>query len=177
MKLEHQAYYDELTQIYNRRAFFEQSEKDLAEAKRDSLPFTVILIDVDYFKRVNDTYGHNVGDQLLVHVAKACQTQRKEGMLFARYGGEEFVLSMKGCTASEGEALANQVRKHIESQPLITDEGVISVTLSLGVAEAAREAGETLYQLLNDADHSLYSAKRGGRNQVRVYKELYEVTV
>ncbi|MBV7504390.1 diguanylate cyclase [Bacillus sp. sid0103] len=169
LELEHQAYYDELTQIFNRRAFFQKCEQEFAGAIKDSTPFTIILIDIDYFKKVNDTYGHDVGDQLLKHVVKVCQSQLKEGMLFARYGGEEFVLALKGCTGLEGEALANQLRREVETQPLLSSEGVISVTLSSGVAEATKEPEETLYQLLNKADKGLYSAKREGRNQVQVY--------
>ncbi|MEH7076558.1 histidine kinase N-terminal 7TM domain-containing diguanylate cyclase [Neobacillus drentensis] len=169
VKLEHMAYYDELTQIYNRRAFFQKCEQQLAEAKKLSSPLTIILIDIDYFKKVNDTFGHNVGDQMLKHVVNVCQTQLKEDVLFARYGGEEFVLALKGSTGLDGEALANQLRKSIETQPLLTTEGVISVTFSSGVAEATEETEETLYQILNRADQALYLAKREGRNRVRVY--------
>ncbi len=82
VKLEHQAYYDELTQIYNRRAFFQQCKQDFAEAKKVATPFTVILMDVDYFKRVNDTYGHAVGDKLLVHVVEMCKSKLKAGGTF-----------------------------------------------------------------------------------------------
>lgn len=169
VKLEHQAYYDELTQIYNRRAFFQKCVPDFEAAKKVSSPFTVILMDIDYFKKVNDTFGHHVGDQLLVHVVDVCRAQLKEGMLFARYGGEEFVLALKGCTVVEGATFANQLRKAIEEEPLITTEGVISVTFSSGLAEASNETTETLYQLLNKADKALYAAKREGRNQVQVY--------
>ncbi|WHZ02697.1 diguanylate cyclase [Neobacillus sp. YX16] len=169
MKLEHQAFYDELTGIYNRRAFFQKCEQEYSTAKMDFSPFTVILIDVDFFKKVNDTYGHNVGDQMLMHIVKIIQSQLKPGMLFARYGGEEFVVALKESTAVAGEALANQLRRYVEKQPLLTSEGVISVTLSSGVAQATKETPETLYQLLNKADKALYSAKREGRNQVHVY--------
>ncbi|MDR7238781.1 GGDEF domain-containing protein [Neobacillus drentensis] len=171
VKLEHLAYYDELTQIFNRRAFFQKCEQAFAEAKQASSPFTIILIDIDYFKKVNDTYGHNVGDQLIKHVVKVCQTQLKEGMMFARYGGEEFVLALEGSTGLDGEKekLANQLCESIEAQPLMTTEGVISVTISSGVAEATIETEETLYQLLNRTDQALYLAKRKGRNQVCVY--------
>lgn len=171
VQLEQQAYYDELTQIYNRRAFFQRCERDYTAAKNDSSPFTVILLDVDFFKKVNDTYGHDVGDRLLVHVAKVCQSQLKKGELFARYGGEEFVLGLKGYGLSEGEVLANQLRSHLERHPLLTAEGRIPVTASLGVAEALFERGETLQQVLIKADKALYSAKRAGRNQVHVYTE------
>ncbi len=169
VKLEQLAYYDDLTQIYNRRAFFQKSKQEFSQAKKQSLPFTIILIDIDYFKRVNDTYGHYVGDQLLKHVVKTCQTQLSEGELFARYGGEEFVLALNGYTALEGRELANKLRRHIETHPLRTGEDVIHVTLSSGVAEATSNEEETIYQLLNHADKALYTAKREGRNQVQVY--------
>jgi diguanylate cyclase (GGDEF)-like protein/PAS domain S-box-containing protein len=168
-KLERQAYYDELTQIYNRRAFFEKSKHSFALAKQESSPFTIILFDIDYFKRVNDTYGHHVGDQMLVHVTEVCRTQLQEGMLFARYGGEEFVIALPNYTLSEGKALADQIRKRLENQPLVTATGVIPNTSSFGVAEATGETEETLYQLLHKADEALYSAKGNGRNQVHEY--------
>ncbi|PMC35461.1 diguanylate cyclase [Bacillus sp. UMB0899] len=169
IKLEQLAYYDELTQIYNRRAFFQKSEQEFAGAKKRSEPFTIILIDIDYFKRVNDTYGHHVGDQLLKHVVKICQTQLSEGELFARYGGEEFVLALNGYTALEGKEIANKLRRYVETKPLQTDENLVYVTLSSGVAEATKGKEETLNQLLNHADKALYTAKHEGRNQVQVY--------
>lgn len=103
-----------------------------------------------------------------MHVVMACQTQINDGILFARYGGEEFVLALKG-TLMEAEKLANQLRRHIETQPLLATEGEISVTLSSGVAEASKKTEETLYELLHKADEALYSAKRNGRNQVHAY--------
>ncbi|MEH7747299.1 GGDEF domain-containing protein [Neobacillus drentensis] len=106
---------------------------------------------------------------MLKHVVNVFQAQLKEDVLFARYGGEEFVLALKGRTGLEGEALANQLRKSVEAQPLMTTEGVIPVTFSSGVAEAVKVKEETLYQLLNKADQALYAAKREGRNLVRVY--------
>jgi diguanylate cyclase (GGDEF)-like protein len=174
-KLEHQAYYDELTQIYNRRAFLQQCEQDFEVAKKASSPFSVILMDIDYFKRVNDTYGHHIGDEVLKHVAQVCQMQFKEGQVFARYGGEEFVLALKGFTAFQAEALGNGMRKNLALHPLILAEGAISVTLSLGVAEATEKTSETLYQLLNKADQALYMAKQQGRDQACVYAEGAEV--
>lgn len=169
VQLEYQAFYDELTQIYNRRAFFQKCNQEFTELKNTSLAFSVILMDIDYFKRVNDTYGHFVGDQLLQHVVNMCRAQLEKGELFARYGGEEFVLALKGYTVLEAEVLANQIRSHVETNPLITNDGIISVTISLGVAEATKEKEETLYQLLNKADKALYSAKQEGRNQVYIY--------
>lgn len=166
-QLEHQAFYDELTQVYNRRAFMKQSERNFAEAKKADVPFSVILMDIDFFKRVNDHYGHHIGDQVLVHVARICKAHLKEGQIFARYGGEEFVVAMEG-SAAAAKAAGDNLRKSLQQQPLHIPEGKIAVTLSLGVAEAAIDE-ETLYQLLNKADQALYSAKLEGRNRVEVY--------
>lgn len=174
-KLEQQAYYDELTQIYNRRAFLQQCEQDFKKAKETACPFTIILIDIDYFKRVNDTYGHHVGDQLLVHVVKVCQTQLQEGHFFARYGGEEFVIALKEYNDVEGEALANQLRRSVEMAPLMTSEGNIAATLSIGVAEVKEWTDETLHKLLHKADTALYTAKEEGRNRVKVFGASEEV--
>lgn len=170
-KLEYQANYDGLTQIYNRRAFIERCEQDFAAAEQESSPFTVALMDIDYFKKVNDTYGHHVGDQLLKHVVNICENHLMEGQVFARYGGEEFALSLKGCTAAEAEVLGNRLRKSLENQKLHSSEGIIPVTFSMGVAEAIQGTMETVDQLLNRADKALYLAKQAGRNQVHIYTE------
>ena len=168
-KLEYQAYTDELTQIYNRRAFLQRCELEFAAAKENSVPFSVILMDIDHFKRVNDTYGHQAGDQLLMHVVKVCEAQLKKGQIFARYGGEEFVLALKACSKSEAAALADKIRKSVEDQPLLMGEEMISVTMSLGIAEMGKDSQEKLFHLLNQADQALYAAKEEGRNRVTVY--------
>lgn len=109
---------------------------------------------------------------MLIHVAEICQSQLEKDMIFARYGGEEFVLGLKGRSAFDGERIANQLRKKVESHPLHAPEGNISVTISSGVAETTEKGNETLYQLLNKADKALYNAKEAGRNQVRVFEDL-----
>ncbi|WP_268807890.1 histidine kinase N-terminal 7TM domain-containing diguanylate cyclase [Metasolibacillus fluoroglycofenilyticus] len=164
LKLEQLAYYDELTQIYNRRAFFEKCMQLYTVAKEQNAPFTVMLMDVDYFKKVNDTYGHAIGDQVLAHVAQVCKSQLKDKELFARYGGEEFVLALPNYSVVEAEQLGNQIRQAIENTPLVKDDIVVATTISGGLAEAAKEIEETLYQLLNAADKALYRAKHNGRN-------------
>ncbi|WP_153463944.1 histidine kinase N-terminal 7TM domain-containing protein [Sediminibacillus terrae] len=169
LQLENLAYYDELTRLYNRRAFFEKCEKAFNNAKNNAFPFTVILMDVDFFKNVNDTFGHFAGDQLLIHVARICQNQLQENLLFARYGGEEFVLGLEGKTAWEGWEIAERLRKSVEEHPLRTTDGLVSVTLSCGVAEAEKVPEETLNLVLNKADKALYAAKGEGRNQVVIF--------
>lgn len=172
LQLEQQAFYDDLTQIYNRRAFFQMCDQYFAEATEEKRSLTVILMDIDHFKKVNDTYGHAVGDQVLKHVVKLCQEQLNADQLFGRYGGEEFVLALRNTDLPAGEKVAEQLRQHVEDHPFYMKEGVLPVTLSLGVASANHEPEETLFQLLNQADHALYVAKEDGRNRVSVFAEL-----
>ncbi|SEL14434.1 diguanylate cyclase (GGDEF) domain-containing protein [Carnobacterium iners] len=172
IKLEYQASYDGLTQIYNRRAFMEHCEQNFLEAEQKEIPFTVILMDIDHFKKVNDTYGHYIRDQLLKHVVNIFKSQLTKGQIFARYGGEEFALSLNGYTAVEAELLGNRLRESLEGQSLYSSKGIISVTFSMGVAQAVPDKIETIDQLLNKADKALYSAKQAGRNQVHVYKRV-----
>jgi len=170
-RLEQLAYYDDLTRIYNRRAFFEQCERYFEESKSKGSPFTIVLFDIDHFKRVNDTYGHYIGDQVLVHVVQVCKTMLRGDMLFARYGGEEFVLALRGHTALEAQVLIEQIRREIASQPLQVDNKRIAVTSSFGIAETAGQPEATLQQLLHQADEALYASKRSGRNQSTIYRQ------
>ncbi|WP_042478520.1 histidine kinase N-terminal 7TM domain-containing diguanylate cyclase [Bacillus ndiopicus] len=169
LKLEHLAYFDELTQIYNRRAFFDKCMQLYAEAKEQNTPFTVMLMDIDFFKKVNDTYGHAVGDQVLAHVAQVCKSQLTDKELFARYGGEEFILALPNYSVVEAEKLANQIRQAVENTPLTVENTVVVTTISGGLAEATTDLEVTLSQLLNAADKALYKAKSKGRNCV--YRE------
>ncbi|MNI03799.1 Response regulator PleD [compost metagenome] len=143
------------------------------KAKDNLSSFTIILFDIDFFKQVNDTYGHQIGDQVLVHVAQICKAELREHMLFARYGGEEFVLALTGYTLVEGEKLANLLRFCIEQKPLVKNEQVVLVTSSFGVSVTTGAMEETIYQLLRKADEALYAAKRAGRNQVQIFTEKY----
>ncbi|KAB8136756.1 diguanylate cyclase [Gracilibacillus oryzae] len=169
MKLEHQAYYDELTQTLNRRAFFEKGEQAYSGAIIHDVPFIVMLMDVDFFKKVNDTHGHDIGDKALQHVASTCKSMLDEEMIFARYGGEEFVLSVSGYSLEKGEKLADQLRMKLESSPLVTENLTITITVSIGMAIANTD---TLEQLLIKADKALYTAKRNGRNQVSTFERV-----
>jgi len=169
-KLEKHAYYDDLTEVLNRRAFFEQCEARYASIKERNLPFTVILFDIDHFKRINDAFGHRAGDQALVSVARICETCLTGDMLFARYGGEEFVLALFGHTVAEGQKLAEMLREKIAASPLGQGDVFISVTASFGVAGAQEGAYDPLQTLLSFADEAMYEAKRSGRNRVCVWQ-------
>ncbi|UOQ83387.1 histidine kinase N-terminal 7TM domain-containing diguanylate cyclase [Gracilibacillus salinarum] len=177
LKLEYQAYYDDLTQIWNRRAFFQRAEKELEEARNQGVPYLIILLDVDHFKNVNDTYGHDVGDQALRHVASVCKLSIGEGSQFARYGGEEFVLAFMELSLSEGKKTAEKIRANMEQTPLITSKHVIPLTLSIGVAVTYIQGQESLQELLKQADQALYNAKRQGRNQVQAFAPVAKVFI
>ncbi|UOQ49887.1 diguanylate cyclase [Gracilibacillus caseinilyticus] len=175
LKLEYQAYYDDLTQIWNRRAFFQRTEKELEKARNQGVPYLIIY--VDHFKSVNDTYGHDVGDQALRHVASVCKLSIGEGSQFARYGGEEFVVAFVELSLSEGKKTAEKIRANMEQTPLITSKRVIPLTLSIGVAVTSMQGQESLQELLKQADQALYNAKQQGRNQVQAFAPAAKVFI
>ena len=160
---------DELTKVYNRRYFFHLVHKEILRAERNQLPAAIAIIDIDYFKKVNDAWGHDFGDKALFEFAQACKQVIRKVDLFARYGGEEFILFMPGATVAKGTIVANRVLKSIESIELYTDSGrKVHITASIGLADAALTT-ETLSQSIKKADKALYAAKESGRNRVEIY--------
>lgn len=157
------AHTDTLTKIWNRYRMELAIDSELAAAKRYGHPCSILLFDVDHFKLVNDTYGHDVGDQVLSGLAENIQTKLRVSDFFGRWGGEEFIVLASHNTLEEALGLAERLRKHIES---VDFEKVGKITISIGVAEAL--AGkETRKQLLERADKAMYSAKQSGRNQTK----------
>ncbi|THF81644.1 histidine kinase N-terminal 7TM domain-containing protein [Cohnella fermenti] len=197
-ELEHQAYYDGLTQIYNRTHFVRLARELLEQCASGGRPFTVVLFDIDFFKRVNDTYGHDMGDKVIRHVVSVCRGRMEEEMLFARYGGEEFVIALPGYDLAGGQRFAESLRIAIETAPLEVPQapqGAIALTSSFGAAEARAGGGapgkldkfdksdkldkfdkldklEKLDSLLGRADEALYASKRNGRNCVSAAEAL-----
>jgi len=168
-ELERQAYYDGLTQIYNRTHFFKLAAEQLKQAQLTTTTYSLIIFDIDYFKQVNDTFGHDIGDQLLIHVVQRCKQILPEKVLFARYGGEEFVISLSGYSTERAYQLANMLRMQLADHPLQVKEQTWQITASFGLAELNPNHPETLQQLLIHADQALYKAKHNGRNQVMVH--------
>ncbi|MBX9296115.1 GGDEF domain-containing protein [Chromobacterium vaccinii] len=159
---------DFLTGIANRRAFTQAAHAEIAQARLSRESATLILFDIDHFKRVNDQHGHDAGDAVLIHVAAIIERACREGDLAGRYGGEEFVVLAGHGGASSGEALAERLRAAIEESPCSLPSGLqLAVTASFGVATLS-EASSTLESLLQAADRALYAAKRQGRNRVVV---------
>ncbi|WP_308636893.1 histidine kinase N-terminal 7TM domain-containing diguanylate cyclase [Paenibacillus silvisoli] len=168
-RLHELAFRDGLTGIWNRTHFMQLSEQLLlaSAAEQDGeQPFALLLFDIDHFKRINDTHGHDIGDRALIHVVGVCQATLRDEDVFARYGGEEFVIAMPGLPPAGVEAAAERLRQEIASRPMALPSGErLAITASFGIAAASDGIG--LKQLLKAADTALYEAKHAGRNTVR----------
>jgi diguanylate cyclase (GGDEF)-like protein/PAS domain S-box-containing protein len=155
---------DPLTDLLNRRGMEEKltSEKDRME--RSGRPFSLILCDIDYFKKVNDTYGHDAGDYILTQVAKIIEEASRKQDVICRWGGEEFLLLLPETELKGAKALAEKLRKRLEKHVTVFEKQDIPVTLSLGVACIAKD--QPVDACIKNADLKLYAAKEGGRNRV-----------
>ena len=169
--LESIATIDGLTSILNRRGLEDAALKMQDMCKRINLSMTVILIDIDHFKKVNDKYGHLTGDDVLRHIAKVVAGILRSSDVFGRYGGEEFCAFLPNTTENDAIGLAERIRAGVEASPLKLDRGPIKTTISIGVADSVR-AGYDFKGLIAAADGALYSAKNGGRNQVVSYTQI-----
>jgi diguanylate cyclase (GGDEF)-like protein len=156
---------DALTQAYNRRYFNEALEREFNRARRYGRGLSLIAFDIDHFKRVNDTYGHLTGDNLLRQIAAAVKPRLRREDVFARTGGEEFGVLLPEVGLEGARVTAEKVRHIVEGTPLKHEQEVVECTVSVGVATlgAAEASGEELYKR---ADQRLYEAKQGGRNRV-----------
>ncbi|MYL83760.1 diguanylate cyclase [Desulfovibrio aerotolerans] len=160
---------DALTGLNNRRFLFSGGLKLLSAALRAGQPCACLMLDVDHFKRVNDTFGHQAGDQVLAHLGRLLAGAVRKSDLAARYGGEEFAVLLIGAGLAEGLELAERIRRAMAEQPSPAGERTLAVTVSVGVAEVRRSQafGEAdLDDLLARADAALYAAKAAGRNRV-----------
>jgi diguanylate cyclase (GGDEF)-like protein len=165
---------DPLTKINNRRHFFDLALKEFERAKRYGNPLSLILADADYFKEVNDTYGHQIGDELLIKLAKFFQKNIRSVDIAARYGGEEFVILMPNIGCVKAEKTAERLRQEVISAPLVKLEHQIMLSVSFGVACWLPENDIDLETLIYRADKALYQSKHDGRNRVTVWHENTE---
>lgn len=159
-----QATLDPLTGLFNRRALFRQLATELGRARRYDRPLSVLLFDLDHFKRINDLYGHPVGDEVLRHLADVLRNQTRTEDMIGRYGGEEFVIVATESGADAATAMAERIRQAIASSPLRIASGELHLSSSVGVTQWDR--GEDEDQLMARVDFALYEAKDGGRNRV-----------
>ena len=165
---------DELTGLYNRRHFFELAERECSVASRHGRPLSVVMIDIDHFKQINDTFGHQAGDTVLARVANTVGAHRRSGDIVARYGGEEFVLLLPETTAQNALVVAEQLRIAVAADGLDTPSGQAKFTISAGVAALDADT-QTLAQLIRRADQALYAAKAQGRNRSILQASVQQV--
>jgi diguanylate cyclase (GGDEF)-like protein len=172
LELRKQAITDPLTGLYNRRHFFTLAGASLQQARRYHNPLSILMIDLDHFKNVNDTYGHAAGDQVLQAFASHLLKTMRTADICGRYGGEEFVILMPETSCGSAALSANRLREWISEQPIIVDHHHIYLTVSVGVAELDMALDHQVDTLINRADEALYNAKRQGRNVVTCAREL-----
>lgn len=170
-KLEELSAIDGLTGVSNRRIFDERFESEWRRALRSKWPLSLLLLDLDFFKKVNDAYGHQAGDMCLQAVGKILAgAMKRPGDLVARYGGEEFSVILPNTHQSGAVYLAEEVRKEIEAENFSFSGKDFKLTVSIGIAGCIPDAKTQASSLITAADLALYKAKEGGRNQVHVYK-------
>ncbi|MFO7916664.1 MAG: GGDEF domain-containing protein [Anaerolineae bacterium] len=160
---------DPLTGLYNRRGFFKAGRSEMERARRYGHTLSAIIFDLDHFKQVNDTYGHATGDRVLEEMAARCESTLRKVDIFGRYGGEEFAVLLPETALEKAKAVAERLR-HAAIRPIETEEGELTVTISLGVA-ATRNDTTQLEDLLRRADGALYEAKASGRNRTCLSRE------
>ena len=170
IKAEELARIDEMTGLANRRAFFEKGENLVHQSIRYQTPFTLVVIDIDHFKKVNDTYGHAAGDLVLKLFAKEISQSIRDTDFFSRVGGEEFVILLPHTTSDLAIEKTKRLLKSISDLEIFYEEYILKITVSMGVCELI-DPDDTIYSLLSKADQALYYVKEHGRNNVHLYLE------
>ena len=168
--LEHETFTDPLTGIYNRRFMEQRLTEELSKARRYNFQLSILLLDLDYFKRVNDEHGHQAGDQLLIEFSAMVNAQLRDSDILARYGGEEFLIIAPNTGPAEAALLAERLRARTEAQGFLKDyEGIqqpeLNITVSIGLASFGDDIDNEEI-LVGTADRNLYQAKNDGRNRI-----------
>lgn len=165
VKLEHLARTDPLTGAHNRRYFIELNEKEIHRAWRSNLPLSIAMIDIDHFKRINDTHGHAIGDLVLKELVSICWDQIRPYDILGRVGGEEFGITLVDCDIQKASVVMERLRKSVEQHTVVSNGLEVNITISIGVAQLDNES-DTWETVMNLADKALYRAKTAGRNRV-----------
>lgn len=159
---------DELTQLANRRCFVDSAETELSRCQRQTGKVTMMLIDLDLFKNINDNYGHHAGDAALVHVAGLLKHALRQYDIVGRIGGEEFAIFLGSTDVETAGLIAERIRQSLEKTPLIYQQHSISLSASIGMT--SQHCAAKFEQLYTEADEALYKAKANGRNRVELYE-------
>jgi two-component system cell cycle response regulator len=160
------ATHDFLTNLLSRAEILASLERELVRTQREGRPAGVIMADVDAFKQINDTLGHPAGDAVLAEVGRRLKSDLRLYDVAGRYGGEEFILVLPGCDLHTTARRADEIRRLVARDPIVTPAGSVSVTVSMGVTATSNDSESTLETLLQSADAALYRAKKAGRNRV-----------
>jgi diguanylate cyclase (GGDEF)-like protein len=163
---------DGLTKAFNKKYFTDRLESEFTFALRHVSPLTLVLFDIDHFKRVNDTYGHQAGDYALSEISTLLTGALRAEDVFARYGGEEFAVICRGSDVTQGQIVAERMRKAVEGHKFVFEGTTIPITISVGVAGLPNAACKDAAELVSLADQALYKSKNGGRNRVSVHKAV-----
>jgi diguanylate cyclase (GGDEF)-like protein len=169
-RLEQLSITDGLTKLYNHRHFQDELLRAFEESARYVRPLSLAIVDLDFFKKVNDTYGHAIGDEVLKTISKIFQESIRATDLAARYGGEEFALMLPETGMDDAMNFAEKIRELVEGTKIETQAGTIGVTVSIGVATVPHPRIHSPKELIVAADKALYRAKKNGRNQVQAEK-------
>lgn len=163
---------DDLTGLFNRRHFFESIKQHLALGQRHNFKITCMLMDIDYFKAINDTHGHIAGDEVLRKIGTLLNACKRDGELLARFGGEEFVMCLFNTDTKSSLKAAERFRKLIKSHDFSTDtfRNIKNITMSIGIASCQQNAVITIDELLAAADKALYKSKADGRDRVSLFE-------
>jgi two-component system, cell cycle response regulator len=164
------ATHDQLTSLLNRGAIMDLLTRELHRSRREEKTTAILLGDVDHFKRVNDTYGHVVGDEVLVEIAKRLLGDVRSYDFVGRYGGEEFLVILNSCDPAFVPSRAEEIRKSIGNRPIQTAKGALTLSMSFGVLLSSEWGPKSVEELLHEADIALYEAKAAGRNCLRIAK-------
>lgn len=162
-QLENKINFDPLTEVYNRHFFYQSLKKEIEKSQRYQRHLTFIIFDIDYFKKVNDSYGHDVGDLVLKELCKVCENNIRKSDILARIGGEEFAIIAPETSIRSGVVLAEKLRKVIEKHSF---EKISQITISLGITQFID--GDTIDDIYKRADVALYKAKNNGRNKLEI---------
>jgi len=172
--LRDQATRDSLTRLWNRSSILGELSRELARSERDARPLGVVIVDLDHFKQINDTYGHLAGDAVLREAARRMQSGIRQYDSLGRYGGEEFLIIFPGCSETESYSLADRLRRQLSQTEMTMNDCMVRITASFGVTIAFPGESLTPETLIRRADEALYKAKRLGRNRVEILTDRSE---
>jgi diguanylate cyclase (GGDEF)-like protein len=163
------ALYDTLTGLYNRRYFEERLGVETQKSFCSSTPLSLVMVDIDHFKKVNDTFGHTAGDQVLCKTSSLLKNSIRKKDMVARYGGEEFMLILPETGLEESFLIAERIRRLVENTSFEIGQAQVNLTISMGISNFPSHRAKSKEELVRMTDQALYDAKRGGRNKVCIF--------